>query len=118
MITNQNCVELSGRLTKDIVLKVSKDNHEYGIISIAINKFHNDGQGKLKYQTAFFDAFIWRPMLLELYRDVLKKGVSVIVRAELTQYEGRVVINVTEQNGISVLQDLIPKKEAGEALQL
>jgi len=111
MITNQNYVELSGRLTKDIALKVSKDNHEYGIISIAVNKFHTGSQGYLKYQTEFFDAFIWRPLLLELYKKILKKGVRVIVRAELVHFEGKVVINVVKQNGISVLQELKPKKE-------
>jgi hypothetical protein len=111
MITNTNYVELSGRLTKDITLKVSRDNEEYGVISIAVNKFHTDSQGYLKYQTAYFDVFIWRQMLLDLYKEVLKKGVRVIVRAELVHFEGKVAINVIKQNGISILQDLKLKNE-------
>jgi single-stranded DNA-binding protein len=115
MVTNKNYIELSGRLTKDIVLKVSKGEQEYGIISIAINKYYNDSGGYLKNNPVFFDIFIWHPTVLELYGDALKKGVRVIVRAELAQYEGRVMVNVTSHDGVSVLQEIKPKNKTNKS---
>lgn len=85
-----NRVMVAGNLTRDPELKVTPSNRKFTTMSIAINDFWKDKDGKMLKKTSFINLIAWGS-LAENCAKYLKKGRPVMVegRIECDKYEDR-----------------------------
>lgn len=106
-------VDMLGILGKDIEIKKSKNNNDYGVLTITVKR----ESGKVDW----FTVFVWSQKLLNKLSADLKKGKCVWIVGELevikkiskattedqaTFSSNIMTINVREENGISIQENI------------
>ena len=85
-----NRVLVAGNLTRDPELKVTSSNRKVTHMSIALNEFWKDKEGKTSRKTSYINLIAWGA-LAENCVKFLKKGRPIMVegRIETDKYEDR-----------------------------